>query len=144
MFVFIYLSFGYSTLNTLIFLIFFVLFVASLIDIETYEVPLKLQILLLITAYAFGVLSGLDISQLLTHPLYVYIGGICLKYTFYFIRGKDGLGLADINLTFIVTIFLGIEDFVYFMFISGVLGVIFGLVWQRLYKKNIFPFFLIT
>ncbi|MBT4990052.1 MAG: prepilin peptidase [Rickettsiales bacterium] len=140
-FMFTYMKFGYSHANILIFLTFFTLLVASLIDIKTYEVPLKLQIILLVFAISFGLVNNYSISQILLHPLYIYVAGISLKYAFYFIRGKDGLGLADINLAFIVTIFIGIENFAYFMFLSGVIGVISGLIWQRLYKQNLFPFF---
>lgn len=140
-FVFIYLNFGYSHKILLIYLTFFTLLVASLIDLKTYEVPIKLQILLLITALTYGILNNQDIYSLLIHPLYMYFAGICLKYTYYFLRNKDGLGLADINLFFIVTIFIGLNNFAYFTLLSGILGVVFGLAWQRIFQKNIFPFF---
>ena len=132
---------GISSEHIIIYFTFFTLFVASLIDIKTYEVPIKLQILLLCFAGIYAFQNSLSFKEFLINPFIIYFCGITLKYSFYFIRNKDGLGLADINLAFIITIFIGIENFVYFMFLSGLLGLAFGLIWQRLFKQNLFPFF---
>jgi leader peptidase (prepilin peptidase)/N-methyltransferase len=132
---------GISYENIIIYLTFFTLFVASLIDIKTYEVPIKIQLILLSFAGIYSIQNSLSVEEFLINPLFIYFCGIALKYSFYFFRNKDGLGLADINLAFIVTIFIGIENFVYFMFLSGLLGLIFGLIWQRIFKQNLFPFF---
>ena len=130
-FLVIFLTNGISYENIVIYLTFFILFVASLIDIKTYEVPIKIQLLLLLFAGIYATQNSLSFEEFLINPFIIYDCGIALKYSFYYIRNKDGLGLADINLAFIVTIFIGIDNFVYFMFLSGLFWLVFGLIWQN-------------
>ncbi len=140
-FLIIFFKNGLNIQSLSIYLTFFTLFVASLIDIKTYEVPIKIQLILLSLACIFAIQNSLSYKEFLINPFIIYSCGLVLKYSFYFVRNKDGLGLADINLAFIITIFLGIENFVYFMFLAGTFGVIFGLIWQKIFKQDLFPFF---
>ncbi|MBL6784816.1 MAG: prepilin peptidase [Rickettsiales bacterium] len=141
LFLFICLKSGFNITGFIWTATFFSLFVASYLDIRTFEVPLKFQAILIFLAFWYGYENGFDKNELLINPLLIYFSGLILKFSYYFIRKRDGLGMADINLAFIVTIFIGIENFPYFLLLSGLLGTIFGLIWQKLYKQDIFPFF---
>jgi leader peptidase (prepilin peptidase)/N-methyltransferase len=55
-------------------------------------------------------------------------------------KKKEALGLGDVKLFFVAGLWLGIEGLPYFLILSGGCGVIFGLIWQFAFKKQVFPF----
>jgi len=67
--------------------------------------------------------------------------GLGLKYGFIYFRNKDGLGLGDVKFLAVAGIWLGsIANFVPFLFISGLLGIISGLTWRAFGLDERFPF----
>ena len=88
-FLVIFLTNGVSYENIVIYLTFFILFVASLIDIKTYEVPIKIQLLLLCFAGIYATQNSLSVEEFLINPFIIYVCGIALKYSFYYIRNKQ-------------------------------------------------------
>ena len=56
------------------------------------------------------------------------------------VRHKDGLGFGDVKFILTVSIFIGYQNLVFFYLLSGLFGAVNGLVWQHLFKSNLFPF----
>ncbi len=110
-------------------------------DLEHYIILDEVQIAII----AFGLLYHWAIG---TAPLDVAMAamlglaiGLALKYGFLALRKKDGLGLGDVKLLVGAGVWLAsLPAFVPFLFFSGVLGVVFGLIWRVLSKSAIFPF----
>ena len=64
-----------------------------------------------------------------------------LKYGFLYLRNKDGLGLGDVKLLFGIGLWLASPVMlVPFLFISGVLGTVCGLLWRKAGRGAQFPF----
>lgn len=137
---YLYVIFGLSLNNLFLFLTFFLLFISIITDLEHYIIPESIQILLIFSASCYGFYNNYTITEILLQPLIALAFGLIIKYGFLYIRKKDGLGLADITLFYVVTIFLGIQNFLMLLFLSGVIGVLFGLIWTKVTKSKYFPF----
>ena len=53
---------------------------------------------------------------------------------------KPALGMGDVKFFAVVGLWLGISDLAAFCILSGILGVILGLIWQKVRKEAAFPF----
>ncbi len=67
--------------------------------------------------------------------------GLALKYGFIFFRHKDGLGMGDVKFLAAAGIWLhDAANFVPFLFFSGLLGIVSGIIWRLLGQGERFPF----
>jgi leader peptidase (prepilin peptidase)/N-methyltransferase len=114
-----------------------------IIDLEHYFIPNETQIFLAFFAALLLLNGGVGPALLLTNLkaafLYALFGGALWLY-FYFIAKMDALGIDDIKFFFVVGLMLGLKSFLAFMILSGILGIIFGSLWQNLKKDETFPF----
>lgn len=140
LFLFFYINFGFDFDNLFLAVTFFLLFIAIITDLEHYIIPESIQVLLIISASSYGFFNNYTFNQIVLYPVFAALFGFILKYGFILFRKKDGLGFADITLFYVVTIFIGFENFLVFLSIAGMLGVIFGVVWTRVTKSEMFPF----
>ena len=53
---------------------------------------------------------------------------------------KDALGFGDVKLFAVCGLWLGVSSLTIFLILCGALGVVLGVLWQRLSGKKIFPF----
>jgi prepilin signal peptidase PulO-like enzyme (type II secretory pathway) len=74
-------------------------------------------------------------------PSILYVGfGLAVWMFFYFSAGIDGIGIDDFKFFLIAGFMLGVNNFLLFMFLSGIIGAIFGAIWQRIKNDETFPF----
>lgn len=67
--------------------------------------------------------------------------GLTLKYGFLLVCKKDGLGMGDVKFLGVAGIWLSdAANFIPFLFFSGILGILSGLLWRALHKSERFPF----
>lgn len=67
--------------------------------------------------------------------------GLALKYGFLWCCNKDGLGMGDVKFLGVAGIWLSdATNFIPFLFFSGILGIVSGLVWRGVQKSERFPF----
>lgn len=67
--------------------------------------------------------------------------GLALKYGFLWCCKKDGLGMGDVKFLGVAGIWLSDAfNFVPFLFFSGILGIISGLLWRWISRSERFPF----
>lgn len=66
--------------------------------------------------------------------------GLSLHYGWLIFRKKDALGLGDVKFLAAAGVWIPLADFPAFLFLAGLTGTIFGLIWQRLGRGAIFPF----
>ena len=110
-------------------------------DLEHYIILDELQI----AAALFGLLYAHALAIPFAHVLLTAVAGIALglllKYGFIFFAKKDGLGMGDVKFLGVAGIWLAApESFIPFLFFSGVLGVVLGLIWRALGHGERFPF----
>ena len=131
----------------LILLIFITLFLMIITDLEYYFISDLNQIILFILAILYHFLVTFkDPNNSQTLPNYIFAGclylslALLIHYTFKFITKKDGIGVDDIKFFAVAGFIIGIEKIASFMLFSGLLGIIFGLIWQKVKKDTSFPF----
>ena len=111
-------------------------------DLEHYFIPDITQIILFILAipYHLVVESKFRFLYYFTSGLLFLAFGLALHYGFLFIAKKHAIGVDDIKFLTVAGFLLGLHQFPIFMIFSGGLGVIFGLIWQKITKDETFPF----
>lgn len=147
-FVALYLNFGLAIPYAALYLLVPVLVALLFIDIEHYLLPDEL-------VFAAGILGALHLALLwgaslinLEAALSIYIAGALIFGLFAWALGaivskvlkKDALGFGDVKFFIVAGLWLGIMDLAYFAVLSGILGVVLGLIWQKSGKGEVFPF----
>lgn len=110
-------------------------------DLEHYIILDEVQIAIFLLGLLFGWTQGYGWVAM---GLASFVGlaiGLTLKYGFLFFRHKDGLGMGDVKFLGAVGPWLGEgADFIPFLFFSGVLGILSGVLWKALGQGERFPF----
>ena len=118
------------------------LIVMCVTDLEHYFIPNSTQYFLAALATILVIHIG-GTSAVLSNvkSAFLYAGfGLALWAFFYFTAKIEAIGVDDIKFFFIAGLMLGTEEFLSFMFLSGVFGLIFGGLWQKFKKEQMFPF----
>jgi len=124
-----------------------VLIFMSVVDIEEFYIPNIAQYLLTIFVTLIIILQNqnlyltyFDIFDNIKAGL-LYLGfSLGLFVFFYFTAHVEALGVDDMKFFFIAGLALNIDNFLPFMMLSGIFGIIFGLTWKKIKKNDIFPF----
>jgi prepilin signal peptidase PulO-like enzyme (type II secretory pathway) len=66
--------------------------------------------------------------------------GLLLHHGYRFLRKREGLGYGDVKFFSVAGLWLTPFPMVIFLFLAGVFGVVFGLLWRVLGKGEYFPF----
>ncbi len=116
--------------------------IISIIDIEKYFIPNSLQIVLAVfilsLVFLDGGKSGL-INNLGAAIFYCGFGAL-LYFLFYFTAHVEALGIDDIKFLAVAGLMLGMSKFLLFIFIVGIFGIVFGILWEKIAKDKTFPF----
>jgi len=147
-FIAVYFGFGLDWQYTALYLLVPVLVALLFIDIEHYLLPNEL----VLAAGVFAILHwGLFWFHALVNEddiLFIYITGAVafgllawgLGAIVSKVLKKDALGFGDVKFFVVVGLWLGVMKLAYFAVLSGFLGVLFGLIWQKAGKGEVFPF----
>ena len=126
----------------LILMVVVMLMIASVVDIENYFIPNISQVILLILAicYHIFITENLDFKS---HLVSAFLYGLFIYFIFYIfliIRGGYAIGSDDLKFFPVAGLFLGLENFVYFVAFLGISGIIYGVAWKFFKKEKFFPF----
>lgn len=112
-----------------------------IVDLEHYFIPDIMQYVLTIFV-GLLVVSNNNFSLLgsLGNGMIYVLFGAGLWLFFYFGAGIQAIGIDDLKFFFIAGILLTLKNFIAFMMITGMIGVVFGLVWQKIKNDETFPF----
>ena len=143
-YLFIYLQFG-ATLELFFYaIIFSLLIIITIIDLQHMIIPDILVILILVASIIYKILSFL----LYNNPLYLLnsIGGLVLSgllFTLIIVLSKGGMGGGDVTLIASLGFILGIKKIFLTIFLSFILGAIisiFLLITKIKNRKDPIPF----
>jgi len=140
MFLLLYFHYGITVQSMLLAALWVVLMIMIVVDLEHYIIPDQLQYTLLVLGLVYQRLQGTSYEEMLKGLLLAGGIGLALHYGYRYLRRKEGLGFGDVKFFAIAGIWLGFKPFIPFLFFSGILGVVTGLVWRMLKKGAIFPF----
>ncbi|MBU6338569.1 MAG: A24 family peptidase [Rickettsiales bacterium] len=118
------------------------LIVMSIVDLEHYFIPDVTQYFLAFLVIILRIMEdGVSGATMNIGAAFLYVGfGILLVMFFHFSAGIEALGVDDIKFFFIAGLLLGTKGFLLFMLLSGLLGAVFGTIWQRIKREATFPF----
>lgn len=118
------------------------LIVMSVVDLEHYFIPNSTQYFLALIVIILKVMDGGTYGAVDNIKAgFYYVGfGMCLLTFFYFTTKMEAIGIDDIKFFFIAGLMLGEEGFLFFMFLNGFLGAVFGAIWQSVKRESTFPF----
>jgi len=117
-----------------------VLLAMLVVDLEEMYLPDGLQLSTFLLGVLFHLQTMGPIAPYLATAMGAGATGLFLRYGYYSLRKTHGLGLGDVKFFTVAGLWLGWEWMGFFFFLSGVLGVLFGLVWQRVKQGPVFPF----
>lgn len=111
-------------------------------DLEHYFVPNIMQYFLALLVILVLVEQGGPKLPLANVKYgFLYMGfGLALFAFFFFTTKTEAIGIDDIKFFFIAGLLLGVQNFLAFMLISGLSGIVFGAMWRYIKKEEIFPF----
>ncbi|MGH1399002.1 MAG: prepilin peptidase [Alphaproteobacteria bacterium] len=116
------------------------------IDLRYKILPDQLNLIAFCIGVAFLTVKALltsDYSALIPHavgacvfPIVIWCTGALTSATL----KKNALGFGDVKFFAVAGLWLGVSALVPFLLLSGVLGVMFGSLWQTVKKEKAFPF----
>jgi prepilin signal peptidase PulO-like enzyme (type II secretory pathway) len=110
-------------------------------DLEHYIILDEVQITIGLLGIVHGYVQQYTATDVAMAAFAGAAIGLGLKYGFLYLRHKDALGMGDVKFLFVAGIWLECaENFVPFLFFSGVLGTVCGLVWRAVGLGDRFPF----
>lgn len=136
----IYSQFGLTLAGVLVTLFAVMLMVMVVVDIKHTIIPDMVHITLLPLGLAYHATMGTDWSVVLLGFLAGTGLGLVLHHGYRWLRGCEGLGYGDVKFFAVAGVWITIEHFAGFTFLSGLLGVVFGLVWRAAGRGRVFPF----
>jgi leader peptidase (prepilin peptidase)/N-methyltransferase len=137
--------FGFSTYAIALMLFTYVLIAASFIDLDTMLLPDSLTLPLMWAGIVLSLshISPVSLYDSVLGAVFGYMSLWSLYWIFRILTGKDGLGYGDFKLLAALGAWLGWQSLPMIIFISSLIGAIFGLtmlIIQRKNFKNTFPF----
>jgi prepilin signal peptidase PulO-like enzyme (type II secretory pathway) len=114
----------------------------SIVDFEHYFIPDLTQIALFIAVLTFVLLQfgHENILNNFWNGIIFMAFGIFLYLLFYFASNVSAIGIDDIKILFTIGFALGLDLFLPFIFLSGIFGMIFGIIWTKVKEDETFPF----
>lgn len=140
-FLWVYYIYGYSTQALILQFLSVCLMIMIIVDLEFKIIPDRLQfVMALIAIFYWYFVSPLTITEVLSAIGVVLAMSLGLRALFSWWKKREALGLGDVKFFVIVAIFLGLMPIPFFFFMSGIIGLVFGMIWRTIKKDVEFPF----
>lgn len=135
-----YMQLGFTWVLAVVALLIVNLLILIIVDFEHYIIPDQIHLFLLPLGVAYHMLIGTDASEVAFGALTGAIIGASLHYGYRYVCKKEGLGFGDVKFLVVVGLWLGFTPMPPFLFFSGVIGILTGLLWRLLGRGPRFPF----
>lgn len=146
----IYFAFGFAGQSLIFYLLVPVLMALIFIDIDHLILPDGLVLAAGLLGAIALIWNGVNVNfsqefwqETLSNILgaVIYAGLLyALGHLIGVILKKEALGFGDVKFLAVAGLWLGLEFLPFYMMCAGALGVLFGVVYQCVYKSKIFPF----
>ena len=135
-----YCKFGYSINTIIVDFIITACVIMIVTDLAQYIILDSIQITLLVLNCFYLFINQIDYKYALISSIVYLVTILILKTTVEMFKKKPALGWGDVKLIAIIGLSIGIENIQQFLFLSGLIGIIFSLIWTKITKKKYFPF----
>ena len=139
-FALLYLKYGLTWQAVILAGMVVALLVMIVADMEHFIIPDCVHVSLVPLAIAYRFVNGTFSPDILWSFGLMTAIALLLHYGYSAMRGRAMLGYGDVKFFAVVGLWLDIHQIPLFLLLSGVFGVVFGLVWQLLGKGKLFPF----
>lgn len=140
-FVAIYWRYGFNMQAVILALMAVALLIMTVVDFEHYIIPDEIHWALLPLGIAYHYTVSTPIDNVILGTISGAAIGLALHYGYRLIRKKEGLGFGDVKFFMVSGLWLSsLVLFPPFLFLSGMLGVGLGIIWQILGRGPRFPF----
>ncbi len=109
-------------------------------DLEHFIIPDCVHVILLPLACAYHYINNTLNPDILWGFLLMTGLALLLHYGYSKFRGRTMLGYGDVKFFAIVGVWLDFSAIPVFLLISGILGILLGLLWRAIGKGAVFPF----
>ncbi len=140
LFAFLYLRYGLTLQGFILAGTVIMLMIMIVADLEHFIIPDCVHVILLPLAIAYSYAGGTFSPDILWGFILMTGLALLLHYGYSALRGRAMLGFGDVKFFAIVGVWLDLSAIPVFLFISGILGVLLGLIWRILGKGQVFPF----
>jgi leader peptidase (prepilin peptidase)/N-methyltransferase len=135
----LFLLFGLSLRLFYLSLLFSLLLAISTADLEIYEIPVILQMLLYVFALLQIILTPTDPLRATLRAIVYFIVIELLKITTERLSETEVIGGGDIKLIVVCGFMLNLEYMSIFLLFTGIFGAIVGFIWREDGKWRLFP-----
>ena len=135
-----YLQFGLTPQTVILCLASVALMIMIVVDLEHFIIPDSVHVVLIPLALAFHYVQGSPWDEVAISTALMTTLALLLHYGYSALRGRMMLGFGDVKFFAVAGLWLGLWPLVPFLFLSGVLGVVLGLIWRALGRGEVFPF----
>jgi len=109
-------------------------------DFETYIMPDSTTIAAFILALAYHYLYSPAWNDYLLGFVACLVVALLLRYGFYLVRKREGLGMGDVKFLPVAGLWVGFGILPLYFVIAGMLGIITGIIWKLIFKNPEYPF----
>ena len=123
-------------------LLFSVVLAIIIVDLENMEVPTYMQVALIFLAILNSLINyNLDpLFAIFSSFIYFIVAEFARICVEKLKKSKEVLGGADTKLIALCGLFLSIKQLHYFLLLTGIFGILFGIGWRLVKKEERFPF----
>ncbi|MDX2072800.1 MAG: prepilin peptidase [Alphaproteobacteria bacterium] len=140
LFLLAYLQYGLSVQTAILCLMSVALMIMIVVDLEHYIIPDSVHLALIPLGLWYHHTIGSPWDEVALSTSLMAALALLLHYGYSALRGRVMLGFGDVKFFTVAGLWLGLWPLVPFLFLSGVLGVVLGLIWRKLGKGEVFPF----
>ncbi len=140
LFLLAYLQFGLSAQTAILCLMSVALMIMIVVDLEHFIIPDSVHIVLVPLGLLYHYVIGSAGDEIVISTAIMAVFALFLHYGYSALRGRVMLGFGDVKFFTVAGLWLGLWPIVPFLFLSGVLGVVLGLIWRALGRGEVFPF----
>jgi leader peptidase (prepilin peptidase)/N-methyltransferase len=116
------------------------LVVLAVSDIEARILPDPMQLGLALLAFPWRFATDADWMGMAAGAVLGLGLGLGLRGLYFWLKKRHGLGMGDVKFLGMAGLWLGIDGLAPFLFVAGILGILFGLLWRVSTKSKVFPF----
>jgi leader peptidase (prepilin peptidase) / N-methyltransferase len=140
LFLFIYAKYGVTAQALILALMAVMLMIMIVADLEHFIIPDSVHVVLFPLGFMWHYING-TLSEDIVWSFGVMAGlALLLHHGYSKLRGRTMLGYGDVKFFAVVGVWLPLMSVPIFLFMSGILGVMLGLVWRLAGRGVVFPF----
>lgn len=139
-FSFLYLRYNLTPQSFILAGMVVMLMIMIVADLEHFIIPDSVHVILLPLGLAYHYINRTLSPEIFWSFGLMVVLALLLHYGYSALRGRTMLGFGDVKFFAVVGVWLSFSAIPVFLFLSGLLGVILGLVWKKIGKGEVFPF----